>query len=172
MSTVETLEASTPTAGTAKREDVAKRESKPERLDRELGELLQELRVLLPGVQVLFAFLLTVPFTNRFDTLTGSEKALFLTALVCAALASALLISPSVFHRILFREHDKEWMILTANRLAMTGTVFLAVTMTCALFLVSEMIYGSKVAAVATAVLGLVFVVVWYVVPLTRRTRN
>ena len=151
---------------------MAKRESGSARLDRELAELLQELRVVLPGVQVLFAFLLTVPFTNRFGSATQSEKGLFVAALACAALASALLIAPSAFHRILFREHDKEWMILVANRLAITGTVFLATSMTCALFLVVEVIYGSTLAAGIAAGMGLTFVAVWYIVPLVRRSRN
>ena len=151
---------------------MSKEESKAERLDRELMELLQGLRVLLPGVQVLFAFLLTVPFTNRFDTLTSSEKALFLAALMCAGLASALLIAPSTFHRILFRDRDKEWMIVTSNALAVAGTFFLAVAMTCAFFLVAELIYDARVAGIVAAALALVFLGLWYVVPLVRRGRN
>lgn len=148
------------------------RESKPERLDRELGELLQELRVILPGVQVLFAFLLTVPFSARFADLTSSERGLFLAALLCAALASVLLISPTAFHRILFRERDKEWMILTTNRLAVAGTIFLAIAMTVALFLVAEVLYGSTAAAGAAGGLGAIAVVLWFVVPLARRARS
>ncbi len=151
---------------------MARAETKADRLDRELGELLQELRVLLPGVQVLFAFLLAVPFTDRFDAATDSEKGLFLTALISAALASVFLVAPSAFHRILFRERDKEWMIVTSNRLAITGTVFLATAMTCALFLVAEVIYGSNLAAGVAAGLGVAFLLVWYVIPLVRRTRN
>lgn len=151
---------------------MSKRESKPERLDRELGELLQELRVLLPGVQVLFAFLLTAPFANRFGDLSDVEKALFLTALVSAAVASALLIAPSAFHRVLFRERDKEWMIFASNRLALAGTIFLATSMTCALFVVTEFIYGSTLGATVAAGLGGLFLVVWYAVPLYRRLRD
>ncbi len=147
-------------------------ETKSDKLDRELGELLQGLRVLLPGVQVLFAFLLAVPFTDRFDAATDSEKGLFLTALLCAALASVFLVAPSAFHRILFRERDKEWMIVTSNRLTLAGTVFLATAMTCALFLVAEVIYGSSLAAILAAGLGLAFLLVWYVIPLVRRARN
>lgn len=152
--------------------DVAEGESKSSKLDRELGELLQELRVLLPGVQVLFAFLLTVPFSQRFDELVEAEKGLYLAALICAALASALLVSPSAFHRILFRERDKEWLILTSNRLAIAGMAFLAFSMGCSLFLVAEVIYGSRLASFVAGGLGLVFVVLWYVVPLSRRTTN
>jgi hypothetical protein len=147
-------------------------ESKPEKLDRELNELLQGLRVLLPGVQVLFAFLLTVPFSDRFDQLAGSEKGLYLAALICAALASTLFAAPSAFHRILFRERDKEWLIVTSNRLAIAGTVLLAIAICSALFLVTEVIYDSLLAAVVAGSLGLIFVVLWYVVPLSRRTTN
>lgn len=147
-------------------------ETKAERLNRELEELLQGLRVLLPGVQVLFAFLLTVPFSNRFASVTSSEKALFLAALVCAAVASAFLIAPSAFHRMLFREHDKEWLVLLANKLAIVGTVFLAVAMTCAMFLVATVLYGSAVASAVAAGLGTLFLVLWYVVPGARRAKN
>jgi len=147
-------------------------ETKPERLDRELSELLQELRVVLPGVQVLFAFLLTVPFSERFGGLSQAEEGLYLTALIGAAVASALLIAPSAFHRVLFRERDKEWMILASNRLAIAGTVFLAMSMSCALFLVTTFIYGSRLAAAVVAFVAGLFAVVWYAIPLARRTRG
>ena len=152
--------------------DVPDNETKGERLNRELEELLQGLRVLLPGVQVLFAFLLTVPFTQRFSELNRAENAVFAAALVGAALASALLVAPSAFHRILFREHDKEWLIVQSNRLAITGTVFLAASMTCALYLVVEVIYDSTLGAVVAGAMGAIFLIVWYVVPLVRRARN
>lgn len=151
---------------------MAPKESKPERLDRELIELLQELRIVLPGVQVLFAFLLTVPFTNRFEGLTDAERGLFLAALSSAAVASALLIAPGTFHRILFREHDKEWMIKMANRLTIMGTVFLAIAMACALFLVTEVIYGSKLAIAVAAGAAVLFIALWYAIPLARRSAN
>jgi hypothetical protein len=151
---------------------MSEQETKAQRLNRELGELQQELRILLPGVQVLFAFLLTVPFSQRFDSLSGSERGLFVTALSCAAAASAFLIAPGAMHRLLFREHEREWLIVMGNRFAIVGTVFLAVTMGCALYLVVEVIYGSKFASGIAAGLGLVFVTLWYVVPLVRRART
>jgi amino acid transporter len=147
-------------------------ESKGEKLDRELGELLQGLRVLLPGVQVLFAFLLTVPFSSRFEQLVASEKGFYLAALICAAIASALLVSPSAFHRLLFRDRDKEWLIVTSNRLTIAGIAFLAISMTCAIFLVTEVIYGSRTAWLVAGALGLVFIVLWYVIPYSRRKTN
>ncbi len=151
---------------------MAQRESKPERLNRELEELLQGLRVLLPGVQVLFAFLLTVPFTQRFEAVSSRNKGLFAAALASAAMASAFLAAPSAFHRILFRDRDKEWLVLRANALAIVGTIFLAVAMTCALFLVADVLYGSRVAGAIAGALGLLFVVLWYVVPGVRRAKN
>lgn len=151
---------------------MAEDESKAERLDRELEELLQGLRVLLPGVQVLFAFLLAVPFTNRFADVSGTDKGLFLTALVCAAVASAFLIAPSAFHRVLFRDRDKEWLVTRANGLAIIGTAFLAVAMSCAMFLVADVLYGSAFAAALASGLGALFVLLWYVVPGIRRARN
>lgn len=148
------------------------KDTQGERLDRELGELQQELRILLPGVQVLFAFLLTVPFTQRFGSLTGNERGFFVATLSCTALASAFLIAPSAMHRILFRDRDKEWLVIVGNICAIVGTVFLAVAMGCALYLVVEVIYGSKFAAGIASGLGLVFVTLWYVVPIVRRARN
>jgi hypothetical protein len=147
-------------------------ETEGQRLNRELEELLQGLRVLLPGVQVLFAFLLTVPFAQRFTELNTAERAVFVGALVGAAMASALLVAPSAFHRILFRERDKEWLVTQSNRFAIAGTIFLAASMTCALYLVVEVIYGSGVGAVVAGAVGAIFLIVWYVVPLIRRARN
>jgi hypothetical protein len=144
-------------------------ESKPERLDRELGELLQELRVTLPGVQVLFAFLLTVPFSDRFGSLNATDKRLFVGALAGAALASAFLIAPSAFHRILFRDRDKEWLVQTANTLAIAGMGFLAASMSCALYLVVDVVYGGGWAPAIAAAFAVLFVTLWYVVPLVRK---
>ena len=151
---------------------MSERETKAERLDRELEELLQGLRVLLPGVQVLFAFLLSVPFTQRFSEVSSSDKGFFLAALISAALASACLIAPGAFHRVLFRDREKEWIIVRANVLALVGTVFLAAAMSLALFVVTDVLYGSAVAAWVAGGLGVVFVGLWYVLPAIRRARH
>ena len=147
-------------------------ESKGERLDRELEEFLQGLRVLLPGVQVLFAFLLTVPFSQRFGELTDAERALFVTALACAAVAAALLIAPSAFHRVLFRDRDKEWLIVTVQPSGFAGSVLPRRRHELALFLVVEVVYGFDVAAGTRGGLGVLFIGLWFVVPLVRRARN
>jgi hypothetical protein len=149
-----------------------KAESKPQRLDRELNELLQGLRVLLPGVQVLFAFLLTVPFSQGFSQLDRTQRWVFVSALTCAAIASALLVAPSTFHRILFRDRDKEWLVVQSNRLAIIGTVFLAVAMTCALYLVVEVVLGHGEAIAIAAAIGVIIAVLWYAVPYARRKTN
>ena len=138
------------------------------RLDRNLQELLGELRVILPGVQVLFAFLLVVPFNQRFADVSTFQKYLYLATLLCAAVASACLIAPSIHHRITFRTQDKEYLVLRANRLTIVGGVFLAVAMTGAIWLIAGYLFGDLITAVAAVAVAVLFVVVWYGVPLAR----
>ena len=108
-------------------------ESEAQRLDRNLQELLGELRVALPGVQVLFAFLLVVPFNTGFADLTAGQERLYLLTLLSAGVASALLIAPTAQHRITFRMQEKEYIVRTGNRLTLAGLAFLAISMTCAI---------------------------------------
>ena len=103
---------------------VADGESRAEKLDRELKELTDELRVALPGVQVLFAFLLTVPFTNRFEDVSELQRDAFFLSFLCATASSICLIAPSVMHRIQWRQHDKERLLRIANTLALVGATF------------------------------------------------
>ena len=138
-------------------------------LDRELIELLNELRVALPGVQLLFAFLLAVPFTQRFPQVTSLQKDVFFAAVVCTAISTILLIAPSSYHRIQWRQRDKERMLETSNRLAIAGTLFLAVAMTAVVFLITDMIFGTGVTALATAVIAGLFLWFWYGLPIMRR---
>jgi hypothetical protein len=150
---------------------VAEEESKDERLDRELIELLNELRVALPGVQVLFAFLLAVPFTQRFERLTGVQEDVFFAAFLCTAVATALLIAPSAYHRLRWREHDKEHMLQMSNRLAIAGTVFLAAAIVAVVYLVTNLIFGLAATLVATFLATILFGWLWYGLPLVRRLR-
>jgi hypothetical protein len=113
-------------------------------LDRELIELLNELRVALPGVQVLFAFLLIVPFSNGWDRVTEPQRYAYFVAFLCAAVASAFLIAPSAYHRLRWREGDKEHLLVTANRLAIIGAVFLAAGMAATVFLITDLLFGSS----------------------------
>ncbi len=143
-----------------------------EDLDRELIELLNELRVTLPGVQVLFAFLLIAPFSQGFDRVNDLQKYAYLAALTFAALGSALLIAPTPYHRIRFRDRDKEAMIVIANRLAIAGTVCLAVGISCALFFVTDFLFRSPVPALVTALVAGTIAVLWYGLPLYREARD
>jgi hypothetical protein len=146
-------------------------ERNQEDLDRELIELLNELRVALPGVQVLFAFLLIVPFSQGGPRLTNFQKDVYVATLLLTAMASILLIAPSAFHRIEWRQRDKEWLLQTANMLSIAGTVFLALGMTTAVMLVTDFMFKGTMVVVVTTLLTATFAWFWYGWPLTRRFR-
>jgi hypothetical protein len=136
-------------------------ETKAQRLDRELMELLQELRVVLPGVQVLLAFLLTAPFNQRFADLAPRLKE--------AYLATVLLIAPSAHHRLRWREREKERLLRIANRTTLWGTVFLAAAIVLAVYVVTSVLFQGKVALLAAAVAAVLFGWFWYALPLLGR---
>jgi Family of unknown function (DUF6328) len=145
-------------------------ESRSERVNRELIELINELRVALVGVQVLFAFLLAVPFAQGFADVTDFQKTLFFVVLCSTAIASALMVAPSAYHRINFRAKDKEQMLRTSNGLMIGGLVFLAVSIVGAVVLIADFIYGSTTTTVISAVVGVtLFVSLWFVLPVLRR---
>jgi hypothetical protein len=144
-------------------------ETDTERLDRNLIELLQEVRVVQTGVQVLFAFLLTVPFSARFGEITGFQRAAYFTALVGATAASVLLIAPTALHRILFRMGQKEYMVDMSNRLALGGLASTAVAMVAVMLLVADVMFGLGVGVAIALVTALAFAGVWYVLPMRRR---
>ncbi len=147
-------------------------ETEDERLDRNLGELLQELRVALPGVQVLFAFLLAVPFQQRFTSISEFDKKAYFATLLLTALSAALLIAPSAYHRLTFRYQQKGRLVFVSNRLSIAGLVVLALAMTCAIMLVTNVLFGTIATTVVTTTLVLaMFVVLWAVLPLRRRLR-
>jgi predicted membrane channel-forming protein YqfA (hemolysin III family) len=147
-------------------------ESRDERLDRELIELLNELRVVLPGVQVLFAFLLTVPFTNTFSSITNQQRQVFFAVFLLTTASTALLIAPSAYHRIRWRQHDKEQMLRTANRLSIGGMVFLTFALVGASFLVADLIFHTTAAALVTAAVAGFFAWFWWGLPLWRRLQD
>jgi hypothetical protein len=144
-------------------------ETEEERLDRNLGELLQELRVALPGVQVLFAFLLAVPFQQNFSKITEFEKRVYFATLLLTALSAALLIAPSAYHRLTFRYQQKHRLVFVANRLAIAGLAALALAMTCAVMLVTDVLFGTVTTVVTVALIFAMFVALWAVLPLRRR---
>ena len=147
-------------------------ETEKERLDRNLVELLNELRVALPGVQVLFAFLLVVPFNQGYARLSVFDKRIYFGTLLCTALASILLIAPTVHHRIEFRRDDKAHIVKSANRFAIAGLAVLAVAMSGAILLISNLVFGTIAAIVATAAMVIAFASIWCGLPLRRRLRR
>ena len=143
-------------------------ETPAERIDRNFNELLGELRVALPGVQVLFAFLLTVPFAQGFTSLSGFERGLYFAVLLLTAIASAFLIAPTAYHRIQFRRGRKPQILWFANRAALIGLAFLALAMSGAILLITHFLFGAAAAIpVGTAAL-LVFGTLWYLLPWAR----
>jgi hypothetical protein len=144
-------------------------ESEHERTARELGELLQELRVALPGVQVLFAFLLTVPFSARFGTVTPLQEGVFFATLVCTALSAGLLLAPSAHHRLLWRRRARERRLRVANRFAIAGIILLALAMMGTVFVITDVLFGSISASVAAILIAAFFLYVWFVVPIRYR---
>ena len=138
-------------------------------LDRELIELLNELRVALPGVQVLFAFLLAVPFANGWTRVTDLQRDVFFVAVLATPAASLRLIAPAAHHRQRGREGDKEHLLRTANDLAIAGMVFLAIGMTAAVFLIADILFMGWWAALTAAVIAGCFAWFWYGLPLLRR---
>ncbi len=147
-------------------------ETRKERVDRELMELLNELRVALPGVQFLFAFLLVVPFSQGVDELTDFQRAVYLVALLAAAIATALLIAPAAQHRVLFRQKDKEALLHRSNRSAFAGLVVLAVAVCSALLLVVDVLFDRVLAWTVAAGVAAVLTWWWLAVPLWLRSRK
>jgi len=144
-------------------------ESQKERLDRELIELLNELRVVLTGIQVLFAFLLTLPFTDRFHDLVPTQRLMYSVAFTVTATASVLLIAPTAYHRIRFRRQDKERMLRWANGFAIAGICLLAIAIGTIVLLVIDVLYKLPAAgAIAGAVMALI-AWAWFALPLSRR---
>ncbi len=138
----------------------------------ELIELLNELRVALPGVQVLFAFLLAIPFTNRFADLDAFQRDVFFAALLCAVGGTVLLIAPSSLHRLLWRQAHTERILVTANRLTIAGMVFLALAMVLSVFLIADVLYDRSLAVAWGAASAGAFALFWYALPLRHRVRN
>jgi hypothetical protein len=153
---------------TGRHPDSGRKESEQERVDRNLQEMLGELRVALPGVQVLFAFLLVVPFNQRFGEVTSFQKGIYFATLILTTASAMCLIAPSVHHRIEFRRQDKDQIVKTGNRIVIVGLTLLATAMTGAVLFVTDVLYGPGTTAVVGGGVALAFGVLWYVVPLRR----
>jgi hypothetical protein len=147
-------------------------ETEAERLDRNLNELLQELRVAQTGVQILFAFLLTLPFAARFGDVDSFELAVYVVALLASTAAAGMLIAPVAYHRMLFRRGRKPQLVRSAHRLAAGGLAFLVVAMVCAVLLILDFLIGRTVAVVLSTVAAIWLVLLWGVLPWLRRSDN
>ncbi|MFW3169601.1 DUF6328 family protein [Geodermatophilus sp. CPCC 206100] len=144
-------------------------ESRKERIDRELIELLNELRVALPGVQFLFAFLLVVPFQQRGADLTEFQRDVYFVTLLAAAVATGLLIAPAAQHRVLFRQHDKENLLRRSHRSAFAGLLVLALAICSAVLLVTDVVFDLTQAWITTAAVAALLAWWWIAVPLWQR---
>ena len=146
-------------------------ETEEQRLDRNFGELLQELRIAIPGIQFLFAFLLIVPFQKGWSSVSDFERVIYYATLICTASSSVLLIAPTARHRLRFQTLDKRWIVVTSNRLAIAGLVLLGVAMVGVVLLVSHTVYGTLAAALATGAIVLLLGWTWFGAPLARSRR-
>jgi hypothetical protein len=141
-------------------------------LDRNVDELLQETRVATAGVQFLFAFLLTLPFTQRFGALTDAQRGLYTVTLLCTACAAVVLIAPVPFHRVLFRQHEKAAVVTFADRSLLVGLVLLLIGISSAVLLVLDVVLGRAPAVAGCALVTLLAVAVWFALPGWRRSRS
>lgn len=150
-------------------DDDPRRESEAERLDRNYGELLQELRIAQTGIQILFAFLLGIAFQQRFTETDDVQRGMYIAALLCTGLATAFLIAPVPLHRFLFRQRRKDHIVAVTNRLALGGLIFLLLSVVCGVLLILDVVLDRSTAIVVSALLAVVFVTLWIVLPLHYR---
>ncbi len=150
-------------------EEADRSDEEQQRLNRQMTELLNELRVAMPGVQVLFAFLLAVPFQQRFQTVNAFQRDVYLVTLLAAATATAFLIAPSAYHRIAFQEHEKERIIQMGTRQFVCGIVALAVAMTGAVLLVTDVLFQAATTIVVVVGVAALFGWLWFGIGTWRR---
>jgi pilus assembly protein TadC len=139
-----------------------------DRTERQMAELLQELRVALPGVQILFAFLLTVPFAQGFTRVTSFQKDLFFATLLCTALSTACLIAPTATHRLRFHQRDRNYVIEVAHKLTIAGLFFLALAIIGAVALITDFLYDGAARWIWPALVAVVIAALWFVRPMAR----
>jgi Family of unknown function (DUF6328) len=147
----------------------SRQETTEKRDDRNLAELIQELRVTALGVQVLFGFLLSLPFTTRFDQLSTGQRALYLTTVTLAAVATTLLIAPVAYHRLVFRRGMKERLVRFANILAILGLTTVGASVLAAVLLVTWYVGGAVAGGLITAFVGVMLFALWFTVPIVSR---
>lgn len=147
------------------------KEDEHKRVNRELIELLSEMRLALPGVQLLFGFLLTVPFASRFSTLDHELRVVYFATFLCTLVAATCLIAPASHHRLRFRARarHKDRMVVTGSHFAIAGNAFLAIAMTGSVYLITSIMFGSVAAGISATTTGLMLAWLWFVFPLVRR---
>jgi uncharacterized protein DUF6328 len=144
-------------------------EETEDKRDRQMIELLNELRVAMPGVQILFGFLLTVPFAQGFEKVTDFQRNVYFVTVLLAALTTACLIAPSAAHRMLFHQGERPWVIEFANRMLISGLVFLGLALVGAVLLVTDFIFDGAVVFIVPPALLAVLVFLWFLRPLGHR---
>ncbi len=149
--------------------DAGRPETAMQRLDRNLEEMTGELRVVVTGVQVLFAFLLVVPFDNGFAGVGPFERTVYIATLVCAALAAACVLMPTAYHRVLFRQDEKHHVVFLSNRVTLVGLALVGIAMCGSVLLAATKLFGAGAGALTAALLGVVFALLWFLAPLRRR---
>jgi cobalamin synthase len=148
------------------------REVEQDRTDRQMSELLQELRIALPGVQILFAFLLTVPFAQGFTRVTGFQRDLFFVVLLTTAASTACFIAPTATHRLRFHQHDRAYIVESSNRMLILGLVFLAIAIVGAVTLITDYIFGLDSHWFWPLLVAVLIAVLWFGRPLARHLRG
>jgi uncharacterized protein DUF6328 len=156
----------------ASRETSTSGESLKDKLDRELVELLQEMRIMLPGIEVIFGFLLTVPFTERFTRLTSLQTSTYFAVFISTALATAFLVAPSAYHRLRWRQYDKEHLLRVANKFAIAGLAFFAVSLTGIAFIVTDVVIRTTTAVWVAVGIGLIVTLLWFGLPIFRSAQD
>jgi hypothetical protein len=152
--------------------ETGRHESEEERVDRNLAELLGELRIALPGVQVLFAFLLVVPFNQRFAQVTDFQQTVYFATLICAAIAAAFLIAPSAYHRVMFQQQDKPNIIHIGTGQLLIGLAALLLAMNLAVLLVTDWLFDTGTVAVTVALIASLYLSLWFGFGLVRRMQK
>lgn len=151
---------------------LGERHRPPEQITRNLAELLQELRVMQTGVQILTGFLLTVPFTERFAKLTDAQRGLYLAILLGAVATTFVIVAPVSYHRLLFRQGERDWLVRAAHRCCLGGILGLGVVSAAVVYLVFDVVLGGAAAPIAAAAVALAFTALWAAVPFIMRDRE
>jgi hypothetical protein len=148
------------------------RDREERKRDRQMIELLNELRVALPGVQILFAFLLTVPFSQRFGDLTAFQRDVYYVTLMATALSAACLIAPSASHRLRFHQGERRWLVESANELMIAGLVFLAIALGGSVLLITDIMFDGARVWIYTGIVAAIILGLWFVRPLLRHLQG